>query len=1312
LQRVRIFYSHFSFVKKFLFLVEKLQPKVEEKKEIVQEIKETVKEIVPTVVQEIKEPVKEALQEPVNTEVPKDEMLPITQVCEKISKLCGFEINVTIDLEKNKSKKNISQYYTEFSKILEKGFTDKTYGKEGLLVWFAEGYDETFRDYIKEIRMFAGPSYNHFKSPGCWYYDLSYENEILFIEVVEGTPYTSTDGFATKMKWLAKTFPALPDDPNKPMKLTPFQKNAEKLIEEFFEKTFKADLNIPIRVDWRNCKVKNRDERAFNQFSMFVQNGFYNLDPKLKDWLKKDQNETLFKENIKEIIILETDDELNIVNGSNYCEIDIFDQKLIATFKSGYGTSTICGGWGEKIEPHIHLHNRVMKEFPCKIKFDWSSLIKFTQGSSHYFSQTMKHFYDEKLSLMKNVISRINEAEISKIGFTKVKTIIFSVDKERSALFNEDTLVLKFQNIIAKYPDMWTDNQINAKKIEENKILEDSVYLEVTDALEILVPALIEIQEKKLANAQTIFSSFTSSKSEFSVDWSFCSHENFKQLKPFEKLQMITLLFSVNICKFMDCLCDLYLGYEKSKFFEMHPRESYQRKMDQLNGFPGTQFLSQHLKKTVFGVDMDEKQPKDYSLKFENGNVNVLFNASKVIAEFKEFYQGKLQKLFDLIVPIAEFDLKWIIESYEKKFSEFSKIKISVDNSFTKDSNYLEYPHEKQFLVARNFFTSMVDHLCSGVYEVTSHPVGKREIVQKIQKIHFIVDSKLKSQSNGEISHLNDQTLLLTANQDNLNKIQNTNWSPRIKSLYNLIVEIAIFDNSEPLLKIEKELAEILGKNVKLEIGTNFTKSEEFKKLNSEDQTEIMRILCTSIMKSCIGEDLINLAKIDCGKEAMKKLNQMILTADEKNQQKDGTVTLNNGILIINQNLNSILNQTDKIKDIFWKSQDALEITKQVALEQSNGRFKNLLSTFNNDFGKETKIQIDYDFTNEEDYKKLKPEVRNNLIFFMNTELMQLFLFGDEGVIGAARFAQEELHKAIQQIVLHLNSKSSSKEYDLTINDGILNSTFNLKDIVNKTKISSCRLKIEKILDLRKIKETRAMNFVDSKIIEENKLKSPVSVDWKSLIDTKKFKESDIYVDLILKVHQLVQFVLFNDLKSCHSGSIDKLNKYKKIIFSVDVTNGVKKKCGLYTPNYWCGSNSDDFTIKTDFDNRQYYGCSMNIDFELSPSFALQQEKNETERRRIEEEKRIAEEKRREEERKKKEDEEKREREKREREEIDKKRKEKCSKYGCKNGIMSCGSCTSYGSTIKNYKCSNCHGQGTVGQCPNCRGTGRQYPDL
>jgi len=167
----------------------------------------------------------------------------------------------------------------------------------------------------------------------------------------------------------------------------------------------------------------------------------------------------------------------------------------------------------------------------------------------------------------------------------------------------------------------------------------------------------------------------------------------------------------------------------------------------------------------------------------------------------------------------------------------------------------------------------------------------------------------------------------------------------------------------------------------------------------------------------------------------------------------------------------------------------------------------------------------------------------------------------------------------------------------------------------------------------------------------------------------------------------------------------------EKIFIFIDLSNKSKKSIGLYTPSYTVAKSGSKLIIESNLNNQNYGGCGDNIEFCLTPTLARFKEDQETQRRRMEEERRRREEEERERQRKEDERRQKEERERREHEEYIRKKTEKCPRAFCRGGYAECRSCTSYGSTIKNYKCSHCHGSGG-GPCEGCHGSGLRYPDM
>jgi hypothetical protein len=263
------------------------------------------------------------------------------EVSVKISSLVGFDIKITFDQSKHTATNDLSVLKKNYEGILVNGFNCKNSGKEGFLTWFNDSTNlETFKNLVKEIKIFGTPTYNNFKAPGCWYYDMFYKENCLFIEVQGGVEYYSTDGFTEKFKWVLKNLP--PQDlvkkettSNGPT-LSKEQLSIEKSLEGIV-KFAKDEFDVSLSIDWDNCKIKKIASEPY-QWEKTMTYALKSHDDSFKKWVDKDSaNKTLFKEQVKEISVFMTHEPPKETVGCQYFEMDLVNQKLVFILREGYG---------------------------------------------------------------------------------------------------------------------------------------------------------------------------------------------------------------------------------------------------------------------------------------------------------------------------------------------------------------------------------------------------------------------------------------------------------------------------------------------------------------------------------------------------------------------------------------------------------------------------------------------------------------------------------------------------------------------------------------------------------------------------------------------------------------------------------------------------------------------------------------------------------------------------------------------------------------------------------------------------------------
>jgi hypothetical protein len=267
--------------------------------------------------------------------------MDLEEVSTKISLLLGFNIKITFDQTKHTATNDISQLKKNYEGILLNGFNCKNSNKEGLLYWFQQDSTnlETFKNLVKEMKIFGTPTYDKFKAPGCWYYDMFYQEGCLFIEVQGGVEYYTTDGFTEKFKWLLKNLP--PQEVKKEENsVGPTLSKEQILIEKSLEgiiKFTKDEFDVPLSVDWNNCKIKKITSETY-QWEKTMNYALKSHDDSFKKWFDKDAaNKIFFKKHVKEISVFMTHEPPKETVGCQYIEMDLVNQKLVFILREGYG---------------------------------------------------------------------------------------------------------------------------------------------------------------------------------------------------------------------------------------------------------------------------------------------------------------------------------------------------------------------------------------------------------------------------------------------------------------------------------------------------------------------------------------------------------------------------------------------------------------------------------------------------------------------------------------------------------------------------------------------------------------------------------------------------------------------------------------------------------------------------------------------------------------------------------------------------------------------------------------------------------------
>eukprot|EP01080_Neovahlkampfia_damariscottae_P009925 gene9925-2246_t len=1152
---------------------------------------------------------------------------------------------------------------------------------------------------------------------------------------------------------------------------------------------------IPLVIDWKFTESEEFLNRNLKDYTTIIAKlwekiGYYGIQKLTGVYNDKKFNEKEFTQYVDEIVL--SYDDTNSINTICHGEkntdfrLTLIDRKLtyLVNLKN---YSNICDNWTTRLYPILESIEAMGKFDSAKnlqsnlsISVDWESFINSSEYSMEE-SATRKNillsFYELKLNTLQKVISKFNETEIGKNGFTeRIDSILLSVD----TMSKKGTPKVSYQNK--------TIQITFGLKVPTMEV--DDLFLQMSKLIGIINPYHIDLANTKISKNHKLFLEAAGSKFDILVDWSYTETSKFNDLPPFE-MRKIILETAETYFTFLDSLSDVYFGVQKMHFkpkpkdqyelievedntvnhniscdkcrkknfkgrrykclncydydlcescyklnehtaghgFKKFGKQPIKRKIEALpvfrefyerkesKDYPGFIFLSKNLKKVIIGVDVDEKQSPIGNLKYNNGELKLILNTTQVINPFEAFWIERLQWAFDLIVPIADYDAKNLIQTLESSFT-FTKIKITLDTAFAKEKKFLENEQHVQYNLTRLAFLDLIENVGKSLHKVGLHVMGESVVKEKITNVSFVIDTQNSQPKEGSISH-SGNTLKVVVNSDDLSISTNADdWKARIELLFNLLVKITMYDNAPNVKRIEDEMESLLGKKLNLIVDTSFTENKEFKTKIPKDQTKIIYLLCTSISNQCVGKELMNICKMKSGKDAMSTLNQIIISTDHLNKQSnEGTISIQNSNLIINQNMNDI--HSGKIpKDAFWKTQDLLGITNKFAQDFCFDSFSKIQQDFTKFMEKDIKFEIDYAFTENDEFKKLSTSVRNGIIQYINTTLLSDVFCVPEGLYGFIRLVKKEIHDAFEKIVICLDTKDSMTDpYHIGIHFNVLTALFPMREIISRlspesSKLAPCRMMVEKILNLRPNKISSAFQQASNEVSYlqlKSNIKIPIEIDWDCLKNTKEFNETTKYVEMIDHVLSVVKKTIFGPrggIPDAFPETIDALNRLKKINIYIDYSNEVKNLIGLYTPNYSVANISGILMIKSNYKYVQNIGCGMNAEFALTPSLAkLKQEQTTMRLQREEDERR-----RREEERKREEEKREREREQKKREELEKKRRERCT--SCQNGYKRCNYCngTGYASNIKS-KCVYCGHTGSK-KCTSCNGTGLKYPNL
>jgi hypothetical protein len=583
------------------------------------------------------------------------------------------------------------------------------------------------------------------------------------------------------------------------------------------------------------------------------------------------------------------------------------------------------------------------------ISVDWESFInstEFTSKDQETRRNIVDSFHKRKLETIQKVLTTFNQTEIGKTGFTKhVENIYMSIDVHSSS---DETIVTYFdKQININYPlnaksitadnlfleiskligvlvpyhvdltskriktvhSMFMDNIDSKFEIETDWTFTESptfnnlsplemrkIINQSTETLFTFLDSLsdvyfgvrkLQIQPKPKEEYETIYEKDQTINHNVTCDR--CHERNF-----------VGRRFKCQMCNDFDLCQKCYENMDHVKDHTFHMfgnkpikrkipsdpefRDSYKR--DESKNFPGFTFLSKNLKKVVITVDPEENQPSIGDLQFNKGELKLTLNKEQTMKPFEAFWIERLQWVFDLIVPIAEYDAKETISTLESSFT-FTKIKIDVDSSFSKHKKFLEKSHDAQFNLIRLVYLELTNKVVSSLYKVAIHPIGQSIVKSNITNVSFSIDADNSQPKEGTITH-SGKTLKTVVNIDDLSKAIEANyWKSRIELIFNLVVNIALYDNLENVSRIENEMTTLLGKKLNLVIDTSFTNFNEFKSKSSQEQSDMVISLCTTIANLCVGKEIMDICKFKSGQSTMSKLNQIIINTDHLNKQSN-----------------------------------------------------------------------------------------------------------------------------------------------------------------------------------------------------------------------------------------------------------------------------------------------------------------------------------------------------------------------------------------------------------------------------------------
>lgn len=929
---------------------------------------------------------------------------------------------------------------------------------------------------------------------------------------------------------------------------------------------------------------------------------------------------------------------------------------------------------------------KLSSKYGIKVKMNWDSFLnqnKFKIKSNQERKIVLSN-YIGYLNTIENALSEIFKNELGKKLFKeKVKEIELSCSLDSNSPlkmnYEKNTIYIEFN--------------LNLKNLDT-----DTLYLEFSNLTQILVLVHIDYSKIHFKNISSQFLTLLGKNLNIEVDWSFTQKKPFMSLTPFEMRRHIEVFSKKNISHYIDSIIEVFTGVSKSQFCSKKSvMENITYKRAEKKTYPGFILLSKILNTLSFEIDCENKQPKDGSLNFNKDTTKVIYNLADVCKDIQEYWVQRLEILFDLMIKNAEYDFPEFYTDIKTRFSSIIPLTISFDKIIFSTKEFTQREPQIKYKIVRSIFFDLITTICDQLYQIATHPIGKKTIVAQLSTIDFSFDPKNSIPSFGRLEHTN-KTIKLSLNLDSIqDSVKSDAWKSRIEFLLNIIVEIALYDTASTIKELEAKLKTSFGRDLVFKIDTLFTDTKQFKSLPEKDQSLIVTNLCTLIATQTT-KDLISISKYKIGKTTVnQKIKKIILSCDPLNTlSKEGSTVVKED-LIITKNLNS---PVDFIPlDIFWKTLDILGINNTYSQEQSFEEYTSICNQFEKEFQKKIPIIIDWEsFLSSKEFTSLSTSQRNQIIVQLSTQVIKKIFFGPEGLPGFLRFAKSDIHRLVSSINISVDPKSSSLDpYVISGQSDKLFCKINLKDITNQ--LLPCRLPVEKALNLREIKVKAAMEYVINQLNNQAKnfkITTNISIDWERIIQHPSFKSTPLYIEMIDYILTTATHILFGKyggIQNTFKETLIEINKTEKLVLILDLDDKVRKNKGKYTANYIVTKSSNILNIQSNYNNKQEEGCGDLVEFCLTPSLAQMKEDKETERLRREEMERI----RREEERKMR--------------ELEEKRREPCRR--CDGTLwIDCAHCNGKGYFHRpGNTCKPC--KGAAGhKCTQCKGTGKKYPNL